>query len=72
MSKTVTFRLPNDMEEKFEEFVEEENLTKSEAIRQALDQYMTIRKFRRLREEVLPFAEAQGILTDDDVFEIVS
>lgn len=72
MSKTVTFRLPDDMGEEFEEFIEEENITKSEAIREALDEFMTVRKFRRLREDVLPFAEAQGILTDDDVFEVVS
>jgi len=29
-------------------------------------------KFRLLRRIILPFAEAQGLLTDDDIFKALS
>lgn len=72
MSKTVTFRLSDEMEEALDRFVQEENRSRSEVIREALEKYMRVKKFRRLREQTLPFAEARGILTDDDVFDVTS
>ncbi|MFB6344217.1 MAG: ribbon-helix-helix protein, CopG family [bacterium] len=72
MSKTITFRLSDEMEEEFNRLVEQENRSKSDVLREALEKYMTIKRFRKLREKTLPFAESQGILTDDDVFELMS
>jgi hypothetical protein len=31
-----------------------------------------VNRFRELRRKVLPFAEAQGLVTDEDVFRAVS
>ncbi len=72
MSKTVTIRLSDDLEEDFKQFIKEENISQSEAIREALQQYMSVRNFRRLRQKTLPFAENRGILTDADVFQLMS
>ncbi|MDA1353957.1 MAG: CopG family transcriptional regulator [bacterium] len=46
-------------------------VSRSELIRNALTQYVKREKFRRLRRQVLPFAESQGLLTDEDVFEAI-
>jgi hypothetical protein len=41
-------------------------------VREALKRYLAIYRFRKLRNMVLPFAEAQGILSDEDVFSMIS
>jgi hypothetical protein len=41
-------------------------------VREALRRYLAVREFQRLRESLIPFAEAQGVFTDEDVFRIVS
>jgi hypothetical protein len=33
---------------------------------------LAIYRFRRLKNMVLPFAEAQGILSDEDIFTMIS
>ena len=46
--------------------------TRSDVIRDALRRQLSILMFEQLRKEVLPFAEAHGYLTDEDVFRDVS
>jgi metal-responsive CopG/Arc/MetJ family transcriptional regulator len=46
-------------------------VSRSEIIRNALTQYVKREKFCRLRRQVLPFAESQGLLTDEDIFEVI-
>ena len=31
-----------------------------------------VQRFRSIRKKILPFAEAQGLLTDDDIFKVLS
>jgi hypothetical protein len=40
----------------------------SDIVRESIRKYISIHRFRWLRNRVLPFAEAQGLLTDDDIF----
>ena len=40
--------------------------------REALLRQLHLEKFERIRERALPFSEARGYLTDEDVFEDVS
>jgi hypothetical protein len=44
----------------------------SDLVRDSLRRYIAIYRFRKLRNMVLPFAEAQGILTDEDVYKEIS
>ena len=44
----------------------------SDVVRTAIRRYLAIERFRSLRAKVLPFAEAQGFLTDEDVFKALS
>jgi Arc/MetJ-type ribon-helix-helix transcriptional regulator len=44
----------------------------SDVIREALRRQLTLELFEQTRRRVAPFAEAQGLLTDEDVFKLVS
>jgi metal-responsive CopG/Arc/MetJ family transcriptional regulator len=46
--------------------------SRSEIVRDALRRQLSVLRFDELRDHVMPFAEARGYLTDDDVFEDVS
>jgi len=46
--------------------------SRSEVVRDALRRQIALLRFERSRRALLPLAEAQGILTDEDVFRIVS
>lgn len=72
MSDTVTVRLPARLKRELEHAARDEKASKSYIIRNAVEKYLAVRRFRSLRAGVLPFAEAQGILTDEDVFKALS
>ena len=46
--------------------------SRSEVARDALKRQLRVAQFEALRRRVMPFAEARGYLTDDDVFRDVS
>ena len=72
MQKSLTIVLPDDLEAALEEETSREGVSSSELIQVALKEYLFFRKFRLLRDQMIPHAEAHGIHTDDDVFERVS
>ena len=45
---------------------------RSEIAREALRRQLRVTRFDNLRKRLMPFAEARGYLTDDDVFATVS
>jgi metal-responsive CopG/Arc/MetJ family transcriptional regulator len=72
MAGTITIRLPEELEKELDTVTREEKASRSEVIREAIARHLAIKRFKQLRRHVMPFAEAQGILTDEDVFKIVS
>jgi hypothetical protein len=46
--------------------------SRSDIVRDALPRQLSVLRFEEPREQVMPFAEARGYLTDEDVFEDVS
>ena len=46
--------------------------SRSEVVRDALRRQLTLELFEDARRQLIPFAEAQGIFTDEDVFRLVS
>ncbi|HOO73407.1 MAG TPA: ribbon-helix-helix protein, CopG family [Spirochaetota bacterium] len=72
MNQTLTIRIPDELKKDLEEISRIEQKPISDLVRESLRRYIAIQRFRQIRNMVLPFAEAQGILTDDDVFKIVS
>ncbi len=69
---TVTVRLDAELQQELDRLCTELGRTRSEVVRDALRRQIALLRFERSRRAVLPLAEAQGILTDEDVFRIVS
>ena len=72
MKDTITIRLPRKLQKELEAAVKAEKTSKSEIIRDAITRYLAAKRFQQLRKKVLPFAEAQGLITDEDIFQAIS
>ena len=69
---TLTIRLPDDLRADLKKISREQNKPFSDVVRESIRRYVAMESFRALRRKVLPFAEAQGFLTDEDVFKAIS
>jgi len=72
MGNTLNIRIPDALRDELRELCSRQHRPASEVVRDSLRRYLAIEKFQALRRKTLPFAEAQGILTDEDVFEAIS
>jgi len=69
---TLTIRLPDDLRADLKKISREQNKPVSDLVRESIRRYVAVESFRALRRKALPFAEAQGFLTDEDVFKAIS
>jgi len=69
---TLTVRLPNELRSELEDISQEQRKPVSDLVRESIRRYVALERFRALRKRVLPFAEAQGFVMDEDVFKAVS
>lgn len=69
---TLTIRIPDDLRVNLQKISREQNKPVSDVVRESIRRYIAVERFRALRRKVLPFAEAQGFLTDEDVFKAIS
>jgi len=72
MSDAISFRIPPELRRELNRLAKRTKRPASEIAREALRRHLAAERFRRLREQTLPLAEAEGILTDEDVFRLVS
>jgi hypothetical protein len=70
MSKSITLDLPERVEAALAEVTREEGLSPSEVVAAASDDYIFVRRFRRMRETML--SQARQKFTDEEIFESVS
>jgi predicted transcriptional regulator len=68
----VTIRLDPSLEEMLDKVCQTTGRSRSEVVREALRRQLTLELFEEARRQLIPFAEAQGIYTDEDVFKLVS
>ena len=71
-SSTLTIRLDPDLDRLLTKASRRSGRNRSQVAREALRRQLRISQFERLRQRVMPFAEARGYLTDEDVFADVS
>lgn len=71
-TSALTIRLDPDLEAQLDRAAKRAGRTRSEFVRDALRRQIALAEFENLRRRVMPFAEAQGYLTDEDVFHDVS
>jgi predicted transcriptional regulator len=65
---TLTIRIPDTLRKELKSLSRSENKAVSDIVRESIRKHVALERFKALRSKVLPFAEAQGILTDEDVF----
>lgn len=71
-TSVLTIRLDKDLENMLAKASKQSGKNRSEIAREALRRQLRITQFESLRKRIMPFAEARGFLTDEDVFSKVS
>jgi predicted transcriptional regulator len=69
---TLTIRLDKELEELLSKASRRTGKNRSEIAREALRRQIRLESFEELRKRIMPFAEARGYLTDEDIFREVS
>ncbi len=69
---TLTIRLDNDLDTLLYKASKRSGRNRSEIARNALRRQLRLEQFEEIRKRIMPFAEARGFLTDEDVFSQVS
>jgi len=72
MSTVITIRLDEDLQRRLDDVCGRSGRTRSDVVRDAIMRQVSLIRFEQLRRDVLPFAEARGYLTDEDIFNVVS
>jgi metal-responsive CopG/Arc/MetJ family transcriptional regulator len=72
MRETVTFSLPAAVRREVDRIAKEDGVSRSDVLRQSLEDFLFVRRFRQLRQRMMATAQADGIYTDEDVFTRVS
>ena len=72
MRESISISLPQPIKADLDRFSQGRGISRSEAVREAVEQYLFVERFRALRAQLMPYGEAQGIFTDEDVFQEVS
>jgi len=65
---TLTIRLDKELEELLARASRRTGKNRSEIVREALRRQVRLEAFEDLRRRIMPFAEARGYLTDEDIF----
>jgi predicted transcriptional regulator len=71
-SASLTIRLDKKLNRLLTQASRNSGKSRSEVAREALQRQLRLVQFEALRKKVMPFAEARGYLTDEDVFDEVS
>ena len=72
MQSTVTIRLDRQLQRQLDQVCRKMRRTRSDVVRDALRRQLSLLRFEQLRRQAMPFAEARGYLTDEDVSRDVS
>jgi predicted transcriptional regulator len=65
---TLTIRLDKELEELLSKASRRTGKNRSEIAREALRRQIRLETFEVMRTRIMPFAEARGYLTDEDIF----
>ena len=65
-------RIPTELTRQLEALSRRQHRPSSEVVRESLRRYIAAEQMAALRKMTVPLAEAQGFITDEDVFQSVS
>ena len=69
---TITLRLDKELNDMLAKVSKQSGKNRSEVAREALRRQLRLQQFEELRKRIMPFAEARGYLTDEDIFSEIS
>lgn len=69
---TLSIRLDGDLDRLPGKASRQAGRSRSDVAREALRRQLRLMEFESLRRRLMPFAEARGFLTDEDVFKHIS
>jgi len=69
---TLSIRLDDDLDQLLGKASRQAGRNRSEVARDALRRQLRLTQFETIRRRMMPFAEARGFLTDEDVFAKIS
>tara|TARA_Y100000590_G_C15710915_1_gene1010248 strand:+ start:1092 stop:1310 length:219 start_codon:yes stop_codon:yes gene_type:complete len=72
MNTAITIRLDETLDQMLNTVSTQTGQSRSEIVRSALRRQLSVILFEQLRGKTMPFAEAAGYLTDEDIFQDVS
>jgi predicted transcriptional regulator len=72
METTLNVRIPTELKRQLEALSRRQHRPSSEVVRESLRRYIAAEQMAALRKMTVPLAEAQGFITDEDVFQAVS
>ena len=70
--KSITIRLDDELEQLLDRLCQLTGRSRGDLVREAVRRQLNMLRFEQLRRETLPFAEARGYLTDEDIARDVS
>ncbi|MGH7578409.1 MAG: CopG family ribbon-helix-helix protein [Longimicrobiales bacterium] len=71
-TSALTIRLDSHLDQQLSRVAEQSGRSRSEIARDALRRQLAVLQFEEVRRQIMPFAEARGYLTDEDIFRAVS
>ena len=71
-SETITIRLERDLAQMLNKTSERSGRNRSDIAREAMRRQLRLEQFESLRRSIMPFAEARGYFTNEDVFSRIS
>lgn len=69
---TLTLRIDEELDALLTDLAREQKRSKSDLVRQMLRRQLALMRFEEARQALLPLGERAGLLTDEDVFELMS
>ena len=72
MSRSMTVRIPDELRDQLMKISKKDGKPVSDLVRESLQKFIALYRYNQLRGMVLPYAEARGIFTDEDVFNRIS
>lgn len=71
-TSALTIRLDAALQRQLDKLAKASGRSRSDIARDALRRQLALLQFEDARRQIVPFAEARGYLTDEDVFRAVS
>ena len=68
MKNVFSIRLTDFERKELDQISKAEKLPIGNLIRESIDRFVAVKRFRQLRKKALVFAEQKGIYTDEDAF----